>query len=78
MPGKRKKAAAGKHPKQKVSHKRKPDYVQRLSRQYKVPIARLEQLDSICRTHGTSLTKIPFWLLQKTPSRLVYWFKHGR
>ncbi len=78
MPAKKKKPAAGKRPKQKISHKRRPDYMERLSKQYGVPAKRLEQLDSICRTHGTKLTKMPFWLIQKTPARLVYWLKHGR
>jgi hypothetical protein len=38
---------------------------------------RLAVLQRICKAHGTSIEKIPFWLLKKKPKRLEYWFEHG-
>ena len=45
-----------------------------LSKQYNVPVERLSQLNVICRAKRTTLEKIPFWLLRKSPRRLEHWF----
>ncbi len=35
-------------------------------------------MQSICKTHGTTLGQIPVWLLGKSTRRLEYWFKTGK
>jgi len=46
-----------------------------LSKQYNVPVECLRQLDVICKAHRTTLERIPFWLLRKSPLRLEHWFE---
>lgn len=38
---------------------------------------KMNQLEKICKKHGTTTRKIPAWLLKKNPTRLEYWFEHG-
>jgi|TARA_B100002003_G_scaffold240143_1_gene260356 hypothetical protein len=46
-----------------------------LARNHKVPESKLKIMDSLCKAHDTSLTKIPSWLLNKQVRRLNYWFE---
>ncbi|MDP6670335.1 MAG: hypothetical protein QGI60_00785 [archaeon] len=46
-----------------------------LARNHKVPESKLKIMDSLCKAHGTSLTKIPSWLLGKQVRRLQHWFE---
>jgi len=49
-----------------------------LSKHYGLNVRKINAMDAVCKKNGTSIKKIPAWLLRKDVKRLEYWFKEGK